>query len=329
MRIVSLIASATEIVHALGLGEFQVGRSHECDYPPAVASLPVCTAPKFPVEGSSRDIDTRVKATLQDAAAVYDVFEDVLERLQPTHIVTQTQCEVCAVSLRDVERALSEHYASRPAVVALEPNSLASIWDDIARVAAACGVAERGEELIQALKMRMREIVQQVPRSAARPRVACIEWLEPLMAAGNWVPELVQMLGAENLFGEAGRQSPGMTWQELAASDADVIAAMPCGFDLKRTREEMYWLTRREGWDGLRAVRGGRVYIADGNQYLNRPGPRIVESLRILAETIHPGAFAPSLERSAWERMAATEPARGSQSDIQGSSSPAAAPFPQ
>jgi iron complex transport system substrate-binding protein len=327
VRIVSLIASATEIVHALGLGEFQVGRSHECDYPPAVASLPVCTAPKFVVDGNSRDIDTRVKTALRDASSVYDVFEDVLERLQPTHIVTQTQCEVCAVSRSGVERALSGRYGSRPAVVALEPNSLASIWDDIARVAGACGVAERGEELIQSLQARMREIAMHVTLAGPRPRVACIEWLEPLMAAGNWVPELVEMLGAENLFGETGRHSPWMTWRELAASDADVIVAMPCGFDLQRTREELYWLTSREGWNDLRAVRTGRVYLADGNQYLNRPGPRIVESLRILAETTYPAAFPSSLEGRGWERLSAMEPARGSQSDIRESSSPAGAPF--
>lgn len=329
MRIVSLIASATEIVHALGLGEFQVGRSHECDYPPGVASLPVCTAPKFTVSGSSREIDARVKTTLQDAAAVYEVFDDVLERLQPTHIVTQTQCEVCAVSLGDVERALSDRWPSRPSVVALEPNSLASIWTDIERVAESCGVARRGRDLNERLQARMGEIARRVPRSAPRVRVACIEWLEPLMAAGNWVPELVEMLGAENLFGAAGRHSPWMTWDELTASDPDAIAVMPCGFDLKRTREEMYWLTGREGWSRLRAVRAERVYLADGNQYLNRPGPRIVESLRILAEMIYPGALSPALEGRGWERMPPTESDHGSRSDIRESSSPAGVRFPR
>lgn len=327
MRIVSLIASATEIVHALGLGELQVGRSHECDYPPSVASLPVCTAPKFAVEGSSRDIDTRVKTALQNAAGVYDVFEDMLERLQPTHIVTQTQCEVCAVSLADVERALSERFPSRPVVVALEPNSLASIWNDVARVADACGVAERGAALIESLKSRMGEIARQVPASESRPRVACIEWIEPLMAAGNWTPELVEMLGAENLFGEAGHHSPWMTWQDLAASDADMIVIMPCGFDLQRTREELYWLTNREGWKDLRAARAGRVYLADGNQYLNRPGPRVVEALQILAEIVYPGTFSASLEGRGWKRLSSTEPSDGSRSDIRESSLPADAPF--
>jgi iron complex transport system substrate-binding protein len=302
MRIVSLIASATEILHSLGLGEFQVGRSHECDFPPEVISLPVCTRPKFAVSGSSRDIDQRVKQTLQDAASVYDVFDDVLERLEPTHILTQTQCKVCAVSLDDVERALSNRYAGRPTVVALEPNSLDDIWNDVRRVARACGVEPRGEALVGEMQSRMQRIAAQALATGAHPRVACIEWIEPLMAAGNWSPELVALLGAVNLFGEAGAHSPWMSFAALQASDPDVILIQPCGFDLDRTRSEMYWLEDRPEWRELRAARQGRVYLADGNQYLNRPGPRIVESLQILAETFYPDAFELRLEGAAWEQ---------------------------
>src|ERR1700691_2916195 len=149
MRIVSLIASATEMVHSLGLGEFQVGRSHECDYPDQIRSLPVCTAPGFDISGDSQQIDARVKATLADAVSVYQVFEDVLEQLQPTHIVTQTQCKVCAVSLDDVEKAISAKFSARPEVVALEPNSLADIRSDILRLARSCGIEGRGTDLIR------------------------------------------------------------------------------------------------------------------------------------------------------------------------------------
>jgi iron complex transport system substrate-binding protein len=297
MRIVSLIASATEMVHALGLGEYQVGRSHECDYPQQVARLPVCTTPRFDISGDSRQIDERVKATLADAVSVYQVFEDVLERLQPTHIVTQTQCKVCAVSLDDVERALSTRFTTRPTVVALEPNSLADIRTDIMRLARACGVEENGIRLIASMDARMREISERARSLKRRPRVAAIEWQEPLMAAGNWVPELLEMLGAENLFGASGTHSPWMQWDELVAADPEVIICMPCGYDLHRTRAEMHWLTDRPEWGGLRA----RVYIADGNQYLNRPGPRMVESLRILAEVLYPDAFEPELESIGWE----------------------------
>jgi iron complex transport system substrate-binding protein len=302
-RIVSLIASATEIVHALGLTHQQVGRSHECDYPDEVRCLPVCTRPSFPTEGTSAEIDSRVKNQIVNALSVYDVFEDVLDKLQPTLIVTQTQCRVCAVSLEDVERALTGWISSRPKLVALEPNALADIWRDIRSVAAACGISERGDEVVQALQARMNDISGQTAHAARRPRVACIEWHEPLMAAGNWVPELVEMAGAENLFGEAGLHSPWMTWEKLQAADPDVVITMPCGFDLVRTRQELYWLTERPEWAKLKAVQSGQVYLVDGNQYMNRPGPRVVESLQILAEILHPEIVEPQLKGSAWEPM--------------------------
>jgi iron complex transport system substrate-binding protein len=305
LRIVSLIASATEIVNALDLTPFQVGRSHECDYPDEIRPLPVCTTPSFPVDGTSAEVDARVKERVVNALSVYEVFDGVLDRLQPTHVITQTQCRVCAVSLEDVERALEGSVSSRPKLVALEPNALADIWADIRRVALACEVTAKGEQVVQALQDRMEQIAIRAKQAAHRPRVACIEWHEPLMAAGNWVPELVDLAGGENLFGKAGIHSPWMTWDELVASDPDVIVTMPCGFDLERTRREMYWLTDRPGWHELRAVRSCAVYLADGNQYMNRPGPRIVESLQILAEILHPEVFEPRLKDSAWQPLVA------------------------
>jgi len=308
LRIVSLIASASEIVASLGLSRYQVGRSHECDFPPEILALPICTSPAFPTEGSSAEIDRRVKEQVANALSVYEVSRELLDALQPTHIITQTQCRVCAVSLEDVERALIGWVSSRPKLVALEPNSLADVWLDIRRVADACGVSERGEEVVGELQGKMQAISARSCESPLRSRVACIEWHEPLMAAGNWVPELVEMAGAVNLFGEAGAHSPWMTWRQLVDADPDVIISMPCGFDLDRTCAEMYWLTDRPEWQNLRAVRSGQVYLADGNQYFNRPGPRLVESLEILAEILHPEAFAPALEGAAWRahaRMAA------------------------
>lgn len=302
MRIVSLIASATEIVHALGLTGRQVGRSHECDYPEQVRSLPVCTTPSFDISGSSADVDRAVKNQLRQAASIYEVNPQVLDELQPTHIITQTQCRVCAVSLEDVERALAGSLASRPKVVPLEPNSLEDVWTDIRRVAQACGVEDQGEAVVASLLQRIAKISERARSCPARPRVACIEWHEPLMAAGNWVPELIELANAQNLFGSAGLHSPWMTWDELRAADPDVIITMPCGFDLERTRAEMHWLDRRPGWSELSAVRGGQVYLADGNQYFNRPGPRLVESLQILGEILHPDAFAPLLQGSGWFR---------------------------
>jgi iron complex transport system substrate-binding protein len=301
LRIVSLIASATEIVHALDLTACQVGRSHECDYPEPVLALPVCTNPGFPIDGSSSEIDRRVKEKLANALSVYEVFPDVLDRLQPTHIITQTQCQVCAVSLQDVERALNLSVSSQPKLVPLEPNGLADIWQDIRRVASACEVPERGENVVACLQERMNRIACTAKRSLERPRVACIEWQEPLMAAGNWVPELVELAGGVNLFGKAGIHSPWLDWKQLADSDPDVIVVSPCGFDLARTRAEMHWLEQRPEWHGLQAVQRGDVFLVDGNQYMNRPGPRIVESLQILAEILHGDLFPPVLQGTAWE----------------------------
>jgi iron complex transport system substrate-binding protein len=303
LRIVSLIASATEIVQALDLTPYQVGRSHECDYPDEIRALPVCTSPSFPVDGSSAEIDAQVKGRVVNALSVYEVYPDVLDRLQPTHVLTQTQCRVCAVSLEDVQRALTGSVSSRPQLVALEPNRLEDIWSDIRRVGKACNITPKSEEVVQTLQDRMARISLSARQAGHRPRVACIEWLEPLMASGNWIPELVGLAGGENLFGKAGLHSPWMTWDELIASDPDVIVIMPCGFDLERTRREMYWLTGKSEWQHLRAVRNGEVYLADGNQYLNRPGPRIVESLQIFAEILHPELFEPALESVAWEHF--------------------------
>jgi iron complex transport system substrate-binding protein len=300
LRIVSLIASASEIVASLGLSRFQVGRSHECDFPPEILELPICTSPAFPTEGSSAEIDQRVKERIANALSVYEVSREALDALQPTHLITQTQCKVCAVSLEDVERALTGWVSSRPKLIALEPNAMADIWSDIRRVSASCGVPERGEQVVEAFQSRMSQISELAHRSPRRPRVACIEWHEPLMAAGNWVPELVEMAGGVNLFGDAGKHSPWMTWAQLLDADPDVIISMPCGFDLDRTSKEMYWLTDRREWGQLRAVRAGQVYLADGNQYFNRPGPRVVESLQILAEILHPDAFEPALQGTAW-----------------------------
>lgn len=300
LRIVSLIASATEIVHALGLGPYQVGRSHECDYPPSVLDLPVCTAPRFNVNTDSREIDRRVKDSIKDAASVYRIFEEVLERLEPTHILTQSQCRVCAVSLEDVERALSKKLRTRPQVVALEPNSLADIWNDIDRVARACGVGERGASLIASLQQQMQDLSANVAGRPA-PSIAVIEWPEPLMAAGNWTPELVAMANARNLFGEAGRHSPWLQWSDLIKADPDVLLIAPCGYDIKHTSREMYWLDQRPEWQSLKAVQNQIVYLADGNQYFNRPGPRVTEALRILVEILHPNAIEPQMQGVGWE----------------------------
>jgi iron complex transport system substrate-binding protein len=199
------------------------------------------------------------------------------------------------VSLSDVERALSSRLSTRPEVVALEPNSLDDIYKDVFRLARACGVEDHGQLLVDEIKSEMAEIGSIARATGRRPRVVNVEWTEPLMAAGNWIPELTSMLGAENLFGSAGLHSPWMQWDDVVKADPDVIVCMPCGYDLKRTRAEMHW----HDWAKLRA----QVYLADGNQYLNRPGPRVAKSLRILAEILYPDSFEPTLEGIGWEKF--------------------------
>lgn len=302
LRIVSLIPSSTEIVCALGFEENLVGRSHECDFPRAVIGLPTLTSPKFPVDGTSCEIDERVKAVLQEGLSVYRVDAERLAALAPDVIVTQSQCEVCAVSLRDVEAAVCSIVASRPRIVSLEPNALGDVFTDIERVASALSAEAKGRELATAMKARMDDVTARTA-GLPRPTVACIEWIEPLMAAGNWMPELVERAGGVNLFGEAGRHSPWMTFAALAERDPDVIVVMPCGFDIPRTTIEMPPLLRQPGWNELSAVRSGRVFLTDGNQYFNRPGPRLVESLEILAELLHPTQFPARHHGTGWRRL--------------------------
>jgi iron complex transport system substrate-binding protein len=277
--IVSLLASATEIVDALGATHLLVGRSHECDYPPSILALPVCTKPLIDVEANSRDIDEQVRNSARNAISIYEVFDGILERLQPTHILTQVQCDVCAVSLSDVERSVASRLASAPQVVALHPCSLADIWEDFRRVAEAAEVP--AEPLIEALQDRMQPV-----QRTHRPTVACIEWIEPLMAAGNWTPELIGLAGGFDVFGKPGVHSPWISWEDLLAKDPEIIIVAPCGFNLDRTLSEMHWLTENANFGCLRAVRTGRLFVADGNQYFNRPGPRVVETLRIIREIL-------------------------------------------
>jgi iron complex transport system substrate-binding protein len=300
-RVVSLIASATETVAALGCEDRLVGRSHECDYPPAVRDLPVCTAARIDLHADSAAIDRQVKSLLADAVSIYSVHADILQRLQPDVIVTQSQCDVCAVSLKDVEQAVCTLVGSQPRVISLEPNGLTDIWTTFRQVAAALDVSDRGEKLVSGLQDRLEAIRLRTEKISARPTVACIEWIEPLMAAGNWVPELVEIAGGVNLFGEAGKHSPWMTWNELVACHPDVVVILPCGWDIARSTAEMHWLSDRPEWKGLRAVCNGRVAVTDGNQFFNRPGPRVVESAEILSEIFHPGHFNFGHRGTAWE----------------------------
>ena len=299
-RVISLIASATEIVCALGFEDCMVGRSHECDFPPSVEKLPVCSSSKVDVDGSSRAIDDQVRSIVADALSVYRVDGRLLDELSPTVIVTQTQCEVCAVSLKDVEEAVCELVSSEPRIVSLAPMDLGDVFTDIRTVAEAVGRPERAERLTAGLTARLDAIRERSGQLAERPTIACIEWIDPLMHAENWVPELVELAGGSVMLGEAGRHSGYFEFEKMMEADPDVIAVMPCGFDIPRTAAEMPPLVARPGWTDLSAVKNGRVFLTDGNQYFNRPGPRVVESAEILADLLHPEVFDFGHRGSGW-----------------------------
>lgn len=287
MRAISLIASATEIVCALGLEGILVGRSHECDFPASVKALPQLTFPSIDVGGTSADIDRRVREAARDALSIYRVDDALLAKLAPDVLITQTQCEVCAVSLKDVETALAKRIGLNPKIVSLSPNSLRDLRADVRRVAQALGAPLNGEELVASLDDRMDRAAARV-KELRRRTVVVVEWMDPIMSAGNWTPTLVARAGGTELFGVADRHSGVMSWDNLREADPEVLIVAPCGFDMARTRADLEALTGRPGFANLRALREGRAYVADGNAYFNRPGPRVVETLEGLIEMIHP-----------------------------------------
>jgi len=298
-RIVTLVPNATEIVAALGLGERLVGRSHECDHPPWVSRLPAVTRASIDSTQSSATIDRQVRGRLEQALSLYEVDAEALGRLRPDLVVTQDQCEVCAVGLDTVRAALAEMTGGDPGLASLKAMTLSEVWADVARIGAAAGVPEAGRRLAADLDGRVAELRRRA-EGLARPRVAAIEWLDPPMAAGNWVPELIDAAGGTDIFGRAGAHAPWLAWDDLRAADPDVLVLLPCGFDIARTRAELPALARQPGWDSLRAVREGRVAITDANAYFNRPGPRLADSVAILAEILHPDHFAPRHRGTGW-----------------------------
>jgi iron complex transport system substrate-binding protein len=307
MRIVSLLAAGTEIVAALGALDDLVGRSHECDWPPEVQHLPALSQVQIDVQASSAAIDEQIK-TLSAAAryaspdalaalSPYRIDIDRLRALRPDVVLTQMQCEVCAVSERDVMAALARATDLAPRVVSLSPHRLQDIWGDIVRVGRAIGREDAARDLVARLEARLAALGGD--EKHALRRVAVLEWLDPLMGAGNWMPELIAAAGGEPVFGEVGQHSPWIAWDELHAADPDVIVLAPCGFTLERTLQEAQALTSRKEWRDLRAGRANMAFAADGNAYFNRSGPRLVET----AEIVHAMCFSGDAHRESWTRL--------------------------
>ncbi|MDX2306886.1 MAG: cobalamin-binding protein [Hyphomicrobium sp.] len=302
-RVVSLIASATEILHALGAGALQVARSHECDWPPSIVDLPQLTRTKFKVKGAtSAEIDRSVKALVEQGLAVYEVDAEGMKSVRPDVILTQDQCEVCAVSLADVERALCSWTDTTARVVSSKPHSLGDVYDDIVTIAEAIGRTDSGHSLVAEMRARLAALAARVA-GRPRPKLAFIEWIEPPMSGGHWMPELTDIAGGISLFGETGATSPWITWEAVRDADPDVIIVAPCGYDIETTLAEVPMLRHNAIWCGLRAVTDGHVYVADGNAYFNRPGPRLVETAEIMAEILHPDAGRYGHEGAAWIRF--------------------------
>ena len=298
-RIASLLASGTELVCALGAGDRLVARSHECDHPEWVRRLPTLSRPTFEIDGPSEEIDRRVRERLQLGQPLYEVDEALLAELAPDILITQTHCEVCAVSPGDVARGIPRS-VSRRQVVALRSGTLEGILEGFREVADVIGCADEGARLVAGLRARMAAVRERV-LALSSPSVVCLEWIDPLFPMGNWGPELVECAGGRLLLGASGIHSAAVDWDDVRRADPEVLLVAPCGFPIERTLAEMPRLAARPGWRQLGAVRAGRVFVADGNLYFNRSGPTVFETVDLLAEILHPEAFPPT-RRGPWWR---------------------------
>ncbi|MEX0678802.1 MAG: ABC transporter substrate-binding protein [Pirellulales bacterium] len=309
-RIVSLISSATEILYLLGLGDRVVGVSHECDYPRDVAAKPRLTRSLVESAASSRAIDDQVRTLAAAQSALYAIYVDRLAELAPDLIITQAQCDVCAVRYEDVMAAVRDTPALHGTpVLALNPSRLGDVLEDIARVGEATAAQAAADDAVAKLHSRVEQVrakTRALPPER-RPRVACLEWIDPPMLAANWTPEIVAIAGGEPGRVAVGQHSTCADWSQIVEFDPQVVVIMPCGFDLERTIVEARVLARVPGWSELSAVRDRRVFAVDGNAYFNRSGPRLVDSLEILAHLFHPDLFAPPVAEPArvWRRLVA------------------------
>ena len=287
MRVVSLLPSATEIVAALGIEP--VGVSHECDYPSWVADKPAVNRSRVDPTASSGEIDEQV-LDAEDSGGVYAIELDTLARLDPDLVVSQDICEVCAVDAVAVRKAVDE-LGLDCEVLTTDPHSIEDVFEDIHRIGAATGTEERAAALVADLEARVRAVERTAKTADERPRVAVLDWTSPVMVAGHWIPEMVEMAGGSYGIADHGAASRPVEWEAIREYDPEILVVAPCGFDLDQTTENLADLTARPGWDELTAVQEGRAYAIDGHQYVNRPGTRLVDSLEHLAGVIHPDAF--------------------------------------
>lgn len=281
MRIASLVPSATELLFALGLGDSVIAVTHECDFPPAARGLPQLTRTVIPEGLGPAEIDRAVRERTGRGEALYELDRDALARLDPELVVTQALCEVCAVSFDDV-RAIASELPSRPAVLSLDPTSLEGVLEDARTLGRATGAGDAAERLVVEIRSRIDRVTRKVA-GAERPRVAALEWLDPLFAGGHWVPELVAIAGGEDALGRPGERSRTVGWDELARARPHTVVCMPCGYDAERSAREARGQRER-----LAALRPERVVAVDAAAYFSRPGPRLVDGIELLAHVLHP-----------------------------------------
>lgn len=302
MRIVSLLPSATEIISELGFKDQIIGRSHECDHPRSIKDLPALTDSSVKNTGNSTEIDKSIKSLLKNGLSIFNVKADMLAEIDPDIVFTQDHCEVCAVALDDVTSAVNTYCGKNTEVVSLSPTNLAEIYHSIKIIGRRLDAEEKANQVITDIQLRM-DIIRNTVIGEQVKRIVCLEWIEPLMTGGNWIPELVEIAGGEYLLSEPGNHSTWVDWGDIITENPDVILVMPCGYDIGQTVNEMHLLTQKEGWNSTKAVENNEVYILDGNRYFNRPGPRIYESTRILGEILHPKLFKPLHQKSGWIRF--------------------------
>lgn len=283
------------MLFALGAAESVLAVSHECDYPFAARSLPRATFSRIDAALGSGAIDAEVRARFAAGEPLYGIDADLLRRLRPDLIVTQAQCDICAIRYDDVVAAVADSpELAGCEIVTLQPTSLADVLHDILRLGAALGRDEAAIAFVRSLQERLDRVRERVATTPERPRVVCLEWFEPLMAAGNWTPELIELAGGVSGLAAVGLHSEYIGWDLVRAFDPDVLLAAPCGFDLPRALAELPALTGRPGWNALKAVRAGRGYAVDGNAYFNRSGPRLVDTVELLAGLLHPDRCPPA-----------------------------------
>jgi len=301
VQICSLLPSATEILYALGLGDAVVGVTHECDFPPEAAKKPPLIRPRVDPQALPAVIDRQVTELVSRGESIYSVDADLLASLAPDLIITQDLCHVCAASPDDLATALTR-FSKRPKILSLTPHSLADVWDDIRRIGEATGRRRDAQGLVMCLEQKVAAIEMKVA-NAPRPRVLCLEWMEPFYIAGHWVPEMVAKAGGEDVLGRAGEPSFRATAEQIAATDAEIIIVMPCGYSSGRAAAEFSFKELPSRWNKLPAIRDRRIFAVDANSFFSRPGPRLSDGVELLAHLFHPDVVPLNVPGEAFQKL--------------------------